>query len=202
MNNSPIITLSEGEHKSLSTQWDFAAENFMNRAGNDQQFSDGGHNIKDNPLLKAAILEIRDGYFQAFSEIRHWQKKYKIDPQAEFNDRLADLDYDIILHNKESAERLQKPLYGFTQEQADKITAENPPKYPEHIRYQLNDNDIHSIIGNIIKKSITVFSKPPLPEISVRNAPLNTHPDDANMKRSSYQRRIQQQKEEKNHLSP
>ncbi len=47
----------------LLRQWDSYAETLMDRDGTDTRFKDGGHRIKQNPLLTAAIEEIRDGYF-------------------------------------------------------------------------------------------------------------------------------------------
>ena len=167
----PPAISDEDRKKLLLAEWDKNASDLMNRDGKDPKFIGGGYNVKENPLLKAAILEIRDGYFKIF-----WEKTLVALEHSRFHSDFTlkndDLDRDLIIHNKKSAERLQEPLYGFTLEQTKQILGNDkinrlPP---------LQKEDAHNIIGSIIKRSINTFNKVSeickTPDISVPKIPL------------------------------
>jgi hypothetical protein len=99
--DSPAL-LTEKEKVSLNAAWDKKAAALMVR------------HCKD-PLMREAIKEIRDGYFQLFAEERYLFAKQKNDPtNPDIAAKLSDIEFDLVVHNNESFKRLTYPGYGIS----------------------------------------------------------------------------------------
>jgi hypothetical protein len=148
-----IPPLEANEQRELMRQWDIASTKLMERNGDDANLPDGGHRIKSNPLLRAAIYEIRDEYYTLLNEQRHLNNLLA---EAErpriigaIEQRLDDLEYDLINQNRACFYRLQNPDYGFSPEQKAEILAQEPDQHPNPV-YHLSLDSSYRLLRSII----------------------------------------------------
>jgi hypothetical protein len=181
-----IPQMTERERGLLLKQWNNHAETLMNRDGTDARFKDGGHRIKQNPLLTAAIEEIRDEYYALFNEKRHLLRHPEL---PDMDIRLRDHDYDLILHNHDSFMRLQQPDYGFSPARKAEILATAEPGMMQDGFEPLSKTDAAKIVGTTIKRSIlsfeTAFERERTPRMHVPHVPLIATPERTNRFRST-----------------
>lgn len=190
MSSKRMPDVIDAEHwRRLDKQWANFGQTLMERDGNSLDFTDGGHNIKHNPFLRAAIEDLRDGYMQLYHQqqlahlaLKEIERDYKSRYPEDINGRRDalkamraasdyqqatnssnDAEYDLILFTSQSAQRLQSSGLGFNEAERTEILAsakEGDVKTPDQ---QLSKKDAMSIIGSIIGRSIksyeTVFSQ-------------------------------------------
>jgi hypothetical protein len=143
----------------LEEQWLVKANDLLQRNGEHCSIKGGGHYIKNNPLLISAIEEIRDGYFQLFHEKMKLKAEhdYQQDNQKlqrpELTTELKNIEYDLVINNHVSYERLQAPNYGFSNERAEEILDEKIT----HPKLGLEPLEAHQILGSVIRHSIDTF---------------------------------------------
>jgi len=113
------------QRDSLERHWQTQAKSLLERDGTSEKHVGGGHRIKQNPLLIRAIEEIRDRYFDLYLRKMPLVKRLEAGDKSVQVD-IDDVDYDLIMHNKNSFERLQKPFYGFSEAQAKEILGTVP----------------------------------------------------------------------------
>ncbi len=175
--------ISDRIRSSLLKHWQNQAATLLERDGNSTKHYNGGHRIKQNPLLIRAIEEIRDGYFDLYYQKMQLVKTLGNTNDPDIKQQIADIDYDLILHNKASFERLQKPYYGFDRQTADSLLKDAPL---EAIQADLNGllkKEAASITGTIIKRSINAFEiatrseglrRPEVPHVPLKAQPEQT----------------------------
>jgi|GEM_PF-4631915 len=183
-----IVPFLPRQRELLLRHWDRSAETLMGRDADNPKFANGGHRIKSNPLLTAAIREIRDRYFTLFNEkcqlLQQQEKAQKIEStNKDWDQRLDDVDYDLIVLNQKSFQRLQQPNYGFNNGQKTDILAATPDPVKDE-RYQLDKTDAAKIVGTIIKRSINAFEVQFKPRIRVPHVPLQFEPEKSHHFRS------------------
>lgn len=195
--------LSEKIRTSLHKHWQNQAETLLNRDGSSQKHLNGGHRIKQNPLLIRAIEEIRDGYFDLYYQKMQLVKALGNNSDPEIKQQIADIDYDLILHNKASFERLQKPYYGFDKQAAEAILKETNLKEIQADLNGLPKREAASITGTIIKRSINAFEiatkiegfrRPEVPHVPLKARPeqVGRHRSAPRPQAETWQARIQE----------
>lgn len=115
------------------------------------------YDVKNNPLLRAAILEIRDGYFElAASHMIHrfLRRNQELHTANAWN--LAITSYEdceqIVLHNARSLNRLMQTDYGFTTEEKTRILTEaSKPELTTHTFPGLSKNMGFRLLGAVIR---------------------------------------------------
>ena len=153
-----IPPLTNDEKQRLNERWQTSAADLLERDGTNMIFKNGGHRIKQDPLLQAAITEIRDGYYELFNESRHLYSTLRPSSSkgSEFdtwNQNIQTQLYLLVMHNAESLERMQQPDYGFSAQEKSLIL--NDSKAPETLG--LSASDAEKIIGSIISRSLRSF---------------------------------------------
>ena len=154
--------ITDRQRTSLAGQWDKRSNSLMERDGTSEKHENGGHRIKQNPLLIRAIEEIRDGYFDLFLQKMPLVKQSDAkglseEEKNQINRCIEDLNYDLIVYNNQSFLRLQKPNYGFSDAEAEKILAGVARDSIERDLQGLASKDAAKIMGSIIKRSIDAF---------------------------------------------
>lgn len=116
-----------------------------------------GTNIHD-PLLHCALEQIRDGYYQIFSEKRYlYAKQRMFGDSPELLLRLKDLDIDLIAYNNHSFRRLTYPGYGVSAEQQYNLF--NGQHRGENIGNPLTMSESKKLIGQVIGGAIESFDQ-------------------------------------------
>jgi len=183
-----VAVLAPREWDVLGNQWAKRAQTLMMRDGTNMDFPNGGHRIRQNPVLIAAIEEIRDAYFQLFNEQRELLKRKTKLPHKEWKAKMEDIDYDLVCLNYQSFNRLQQRNYGFSQITADEILGSvledilcDPPE-------PLTVADAAKITSSIIKRAIDtfelVFKRERMPRCAVPHLPLSKRPEAAGRHRN------------------
>ena len=169
----------------------YPKKSLMKRDGDslDPKHINGGHRIKSNPLLRAAIEEIRDGYFQLFNEKRYLlieqEAAQKLDSRnKDWNQWIADIEADLINHSRASFFRLQNPDYGFSPEKKAEILAKEPDLFPNPV-YELHKTDAAAIVGKIILCSALTFEQAMKYRGTVPHVPLKARPEQVSRFRSA-----------------
>lgn len=183
-----IPPITDRQRELLLRHWKSTAETLMERDGKNPAFANGGHRIKSNPLLTAAIEEIRDEYFTLFNEkqklLAEREKAQNIDStDKSWDTRIGDVDYDLIALNQKGFFRLQQPNYGFSDKRRAEILAERPDPVAND-SYQLNKTDAAKIMGTIIKRAILAFEIQFKPRVWVPHVPLKSSPEETSHFRS------------------
>jgi hypothetical protein len=139
---TPVL-LSEKEKASLNAAWDKKTTELMGR-------------YRDDLLICEAIKEIRDGYFQLFAEKRFLLAQQRNDPEnTTLQSKIADVDYDLVVHNNESFKRLTHPGYEISVK--TQKTLFNGNYRPTHSGNPLTLLQAKKVIGAIIGISIDCF---------------------------------------------
>lgn len=146
----------------------------------------------DNPLVLTAMEEVRDGYFQLFSERRYLQRLQRDDPKNEtLTKRLEDVEYDLIMHNHKSFKRFTYPGYGVTVAKQKEMYhgGDRPP----HLGDPMSPEEAKKIVAPLIGATIDCFEGlnrfyhfKKTPRMTVPGqASLYASPDMLNKRRSS-----------------
>ena len=153
----------------------------MNRDGTNLNFQNGGHRIKQDPLLIRAIEEIRDGYFDLFMQKATLMKNQDRSPNDATKTAIENIDYDLIIWNNTSYERLQLPNYGLSAETIDAIKNATQAVVPE--MPCLSKKDAAKVTGTIIRRAINAFEitfardgvkRPTVPHVPLTSMPEQT----------------------------
>jgi hypothetical protein len=176
MRPSPLPTFTSRETDLLLARWEQTAATLMNRDGTNEQYEDGGHRIKQDPLLTRAIEKIRDGYFELFNLRRKLEDKQRLgDVSAEAATAIKDVEYDLVVWNHHSYTSLQQPSYGLSPDEVRKLDSAECPG--------LSTKDATLITGSIIKRSINAFEitfardhakRPTVPHVPLKSLPEQT----------------------------
>jgi hypothetical protein len=160
---SPLLTARAKQL--LSAEWDSFAHDLMTRHGPDEENpAYREHKVRDNPLLRTAIYEMRDEYWALLKEFL--QRLGEPDKTLLGEQLKSQTQTSIICHTEDCVQRLQKKNYGFTDEQAAAILAtaqETDDKAPE--QKGMTQYAAETLTGSVISRCLKTFSRTLHPEL-------------------------------------
>ena len=163
------------------TEWAQAAKDLYERDGRctDPKVKNGGHRIKNNLLLIAAIGEIRDCYFGLLEE-----KLQALLERPQVEEHVHQVDIKMADHFYTSLQRLRTNDYGFDTEEKRTIRAEylkDHSALDEEKATALDSHESQSLIGSIIGRAVSSYMPlvPPRRGVDHFLVPSAiTHPDE------------------------
>lgn len=136
-------------------QWLKEARNLMARNGTENFYDDGGHKIANNPLLIAAIENIRDGYFHLLEAKLKEQKKPTPDTAV-----IESIKQDMANHYHYSLQRLKTDDYGFSPEEKATIREtflQTHPPQDEVPSNALTDQRARGLMASLIRCAVDSY---------------------------------------------
>lgn len=153
-----LSAMLKGEWQAI---WDDFAQKMMERNGSDPAYA--GQRLAQNPLLREAIKEIRDEYFDLLVKklplVRQMQEADPdlVDQQGDLLQQLGDMDAALVFLNAASLQRLQKRLYGFDGEKAKTILGNADQTAIHEDLDGLPSRTAAAVIGSVIGRAIDAF---------------------------------------------
>ena len=154
-------SMTDQERADLVDAWNAKAQDLMTRK--DEPGSKyPGHKTYNNPLLRAAIEEMRDEYWSLLKRGMYCQYHMINGDSSVVSDSRLHNQMNIICHNAECLERLQSVNYGFSDERVAEILASPNRVKPEDDLNQfppLNKEAAQYMVGAIIARCLITFDE-------------------------------------------
>jgi hypothetical protein len=164
MNN--VKELTPNEWSDLKRGWGENAASLMGRDGSDTRHANGGHRIKQNPILAEAIKAIRDDYFTALNQLRNLEKQKHAISAHDAYIAQNNIDFDLLVLSRQSFERLQQFNYGLPPVRANEALARAEAKKSKRgisNAYDepdpLSSTDAEALLRAVVGVSIRSFGK-------------------------------------------